>query len=577
MPWGSGILRRLSLCLITALLFLQVASAWVRPSNTASGLQIVYGAQGVERVTFNGQTLADAGRWPKDQFHIWHMRLLDQAGRELKGKDYVWGENNLGRVWDPATKSWTYSFGWGEIKTTYVQHGDSLDVMVTTKNRAGSGVSFDGATVYPLTLHGSKTGLPPGRSRWSDGVQEPGILSADLGTGQVVMVAPAANKPLWIGLQAGRDGEVAAVVSGTVPDGLKAEGDASRLVNPGETGSLKISLRFAAASRASSSRLTSDAAVGFRTRWPERLKWNDRRLIGTVYLASAGQGDKAHRSGTSSDPRRYLAGADVDIRNATGLERFQAGVLGQADTVVTNLRRMNGQGAITWDIEGQEYPPDTSYVCAPDAIGKAAPEMESAVRIQGSKYLGMKLDDAYFKTIRDAGFRVGVCVRPQRFAIREDGSASQTTLSDAEAATELIRKMKYAHDRWGATLFYADSTVRADGSALGAEVLEAVAAALPDSLLIPEESTVREYRAMAPFQTFLFHGDLGTSAEVREIYPRAFSVNLVNDVDPLKLGAHAKELADSVRRGDILMIHADYWQANDFTVAEIYQQAKRGH
>jgi hypothetical protein len=232
---------------------------------------------------------------------------------------------------------------------------------------------------------------------------------------------------------------------------------------------------------------------------------------------------------------------------------------------------LNAQGAITWDIEGEQYPQDTSYVCEPDKIAQVAPEMESTVVDTASEYFGMKLDDAYFKIMRDAGFRVGVCVRPQHFTLNGDGTAKQVYLPAADIPTELIRKMKYAHDRWGATLFYVDSTVDANGAVLDAGIFNQVAAALPDSLLVPEESTPKYYAYTAPFKSFLFHGDLATDAMVYSYYPQAFSVNLINDVDAGTLAANLRQLTNAVRHGDVLMTHADYWQANNPTVVQIYQ------
>lgn len=248
-------------------------------------------------------------------------------------------------------------------------------------------------------------------------------------------------------------------------------------------------------------------------------------------------------------------------------------MLAQAASNVANLQQLGAQGAITWDIEGEQYPRTTSYVCAPDQISKIAPEMETVVSDMASPYAGMKLDDAYFKTMTDSGFRVGVCVRPQHFTAYPDGTASQVSLPDNQVASELIRKMKFAHDRWGATLFYVDSSVDANGGNLDPSLFQQVAAALPNSLIVPEESTPKYYAYTAPFQSFLFHTDLGTPIDVFNYYPNAFSVNLVNDVDPAKLLQHRQQLTDSVRRGDILMVHADYWQDNNSTVVQIYQDA----
>jgi hypothetical protein len=185
----------------------------------------------------------------------------------------------------------------------------------------------------------------------------------------------------------------------------------------------------------------------------------------------------------------------------------------------------------------------------------------------------MKLDDAYFKTIRDAGFRVGVCVRPQHFTLYSNGTANQVNLSPSQIAAELIRKMRFAHDRWGATLFYVDSSVDANGGTLDPSIFQQAAAAMPDSLLIPEESTPKYYAYTAPFQTFIFHRDLGTPSSVYSLYPNAFSANLVNDVSAATLNQYRSQLTDSIRRGDILMVHADYWQDNNGTVVQMYQDA----
>ena len=107
---------------------------------------------------------------------------------------------------------------------------------------------------------------------------------------------------------------------------------------------------------------------------------------------------------------------------------------------------------------------------------------------------------------------------------------------------------------------------------LDAALIEKVAAAFSDSLLIPEESTPRMYRATAPFLTFLFHGDTGLDGSVREVYPHAFAANLINDVGADKLAAHRDELVDSLRLGDVLMVHSGYWHANDAVVMNMYRE-----
>ncbi len=534
-------------------------------------VQVRFGERGLEELSYKGQVLEDVKRWPEDGFHVWHMKCFDGEGKAVQSGQYGWGENNEGRSWDSASRTWTYRFSWGTIKVAYVQRGDTLDVNVTEANAAKSGVVLDGASVYPLVLH--LPGVAAGVTRIGNGVEAPGVTLVDWGGGVVGIGVPDARKPLYSGFEAGRSGAYEVIVSGTRPDSLPPlAGAAGRPVRPGETDSFTVSVRFGE-SGTKAQQMAADALKNWAARWPQRLDWTDRRVIGTVFLASSAQGEKTRSAGFAANPRRYFTDAALDVKSAAGLARFQARVLEQARAVAANLKRLDAQGAITWDIEGEEYPQDTSYVCAPDAVARVSPEMETVVG--SGRYSGIKLDDAYFKTIHDAGFRVGVCVRPQRFVLGADGTARQESLPDGEVAAELIRKMRFAHDRWGATIFYLDSTVRADGTTLPASVIEEAAAAVPDSLVIPEESSPRMYRAAAPFMTFLFHGDVGMDESVRAYYPRAFGVNLVNDVNAATLAAHRRELVEAVRHGDVLMVLATFWQENNATVVEMYREARR--
>jgi len=122
-------------------------------------------------------------------------------------------------------------------------------------------------------------------------------------------------------------------------------------------------------------------------------------------------------------------------------------------------------------------------------------------------------------------------------------------------------------------LFYVDSNVEENGRILDAGIFQKVAAAFPDSLVIPEQTTRKYFAYTAPFASFVFHGDLGTPADVHSYYPNAFSVNMVNDVTPAKLAKAAPQLMKSVKQGDILMVLADHWEPNNAAVMKIYETA----
>ena len=561
---------------LTALL--AITSNAQTPFN--SGLQISYGSEGIQQLSYNGAVLADTLSHPADGFHIWHMKVTDSDGNVVTGSQYDWGEANNGRSWNAENRTWTYSFAWGFIAVELVQAGDTLNMNVTTHNNSDSGIVFDGAVIYPMVLRFPQLPLGfsnPGWEHLAFNTNGPSVTMADFGAGEVASVVTDATKALYSGFEpAGTENAYTPIISGTGLDGMATFFPRNdRPVPPGATDSYTVSLRFAPSGVAAQS-VAADAYANWASAWPAQLNWGDRRIIGTVFLASAADGVANQAAGYPNNPRRYFNNGnpdEFDVRSAEGTAKFQQRILQQAQDNVTNLTRLNAQGAITWDIEGQEYPHAISYVCSPDQLSQVAPEMETTVSDPASAYAGMRLVDAYFRIMRDAGFRVGVCIRPQQFTLYSDGTADQSGLPRDQVASQLIRKIKYAHDRWAATIFYIDSSVDATGGALDPGIFQQVAAAVPDSLVIPEEASPKDYAYTAPFQTFLFHTDLGTPPDVYAFYPHAFSVNLVNDVDSGKLAQYRPQLTDAVRRGDILMLHADYWQENNATVVQIYDEA----
>ncbi len=545
-----------------------------------AGLQVSYGSNGIQSLSYNGVTLENLNLYPADAFHIWHMQSTDLSGNVIATGQYGWGENNNGRTWDASNHSFTYNYSWGKITTQFVQSGNDLNMVVSTTNNAGSGIIFDGASIYPMNLHFPT--LPAGftnttDNQFSDNTSAPGVTVANYGLGQVTAVAPSATEPLYSGFQpTGVGYTYTPLVSGTSPDSLASYlPHNNRPVKPGQTDSFTVSLRFTAAGTATSA-IASDAYASWSETYPSELKWSDRRAIGTVYLASSpagGDGNTNSPGGYPTNPRRWWNDSSVNITTAAGLEAFQARMLAQAELNVSDVKNMNAQGTITWDIEGEQYPQTTSYVCSPDQIATIAPEMESVITVPGSPYKGMKLDDAYFKIMTSAGIRVGVCVRPQQFTLNSNGTASQNYLADSAVAEQLIKKMQYAYNRWGTTLFYIDSSVDVNGGTLVASIFKQAAAAMPQSLLIPEESTPLHYAYTAPFASFIYLAAKGTPASVHDYYPNAFSANLVNDVAAGTLDAAIPQLTSQVHTGDILMGHADWWQPNDPIIMSIYAAA----
>ena len=538
-------------------------------------LQVGYGSKGVQTLSYNGITLENVGAYSSDAFHIWHMQATDPSGNVISSGQYGWGENNNGESWNSQTNTETYTFSWGSIETQFVQSGNELNMMVTETNNANSGIIFEGAQIFPFALHFPQDPAGfSGYSQYAITTTDPGVSVADFGTGVVTSVIPNETLPMYGGWSNVGAATYSPLMTTTAPSGLATfYPQVNAPVQPGSSLSYTVSLRFTPEGTPANA---SDAYSSFAETYPSQMTWTDKRILGTAYLASspAGGGDITQPGGFPTNPRRYFNDSTVDINTPAGLQSFQDRILAQAASNVTSAQNMNAQGVVTWDIEGEEYPQTTTYVCSPDQIGAVAPEMESTITDPKSPFVGQKLDDAYFKTMSNAGLRIGLCLRPQAFTLAGNGTASQVTLTgDAAIVANLENKARYANGRWGATVFYVDSVVDVNGGTLDPAIFQQLITAFPDFLFIPEESTTRYYAYTAPFYSFINHTSLGTAHAVYNTYPKAFGANLVNDASPGLLAQYTPQLTQSVVDGDILMGHADYWQANDPVLVAIYAAA----
>lgn len=550
------------------------ACALVSTASAQSGLQVTYGSKGISQLSYNGVVLENTGIYSADQFHIWHMKSTDLQGNVLSNGGYGWGESNTGTTWDANSNTETYQFSWGTIATRFIQTGNRLDMIVTERNNAGSGVIFDGAEIYPFALHFPQ--MPQnffGYTQYAITTTGPGVSVADFGSGVVTSVIPDESMALYGGWKSAGGTTFTPLMAGTAPDGLASFLPKNDLpLQPGTSLTYTVSLRFTPEGTAAD---TSDAYASYAATYPSQMTWTDKRIIGTAYLASSPSNSNINQpGGFPTNPRRYFNDASVNTTSAAGMRIFQARMLAQAVQNVSTARALNSQGVITWDIEGEQYPQNTSYVCSPEQIATVAPEMEQTVQDATSPYYNLPLSTAYFKTMTDASLKVGVCLRPQVFSIASDGTAQQSFLTgNAAIVANLEKKARFANARWGVTIFYIDSTVDTTGGTLDPAIFQQLITDLPNYLFIPEESTPRYFAYSAPFYTFLFHTDLGTPAEILKVYPRAFGANLVNDVSAATLATYTPQLTAQVKQGDILMGHADYWQANDPTLVAIYAAA----
>ncbi len=264
---------------------------------------------------------------------------------------------------------------------------------------------------------------------------------------------------------------------------------------------------------------------------PVRFRWEDRRPVGVLFLAS-----NYHSSATN--PRGWFNEPGLDFTSAGGAERFRTALREYTDRSLAILKRTGAQGVIVWDLEGEQFPHKTSFIGDPRTLDRLAPEMAAAA-------------DEFFASLRAAGLRVGVTIRPQTLMIDEFGLPHQTFSLNLEKV--LLEKIDYARKRWGATLFYVDSN---SGLWRPDELwqLRRVAAARPDVLLIPEHHGVPYAAFSAPYVSLRKETSATTGKWSRKFFPNSFQALDISDC-----AADWAEITAAKSAGDLLLFRAWVW------------------
>ncbi len=484
-----------------------------------------FNVSGISSIQYMGTEFLNNG-----EFRVNAVQMMTPKGESVQA------DLNAPRNFDLAHKTWNIKYTWGSISVAYQVNGDSLGLNVTTQNN--SHYKIVSLSYEPITLRTS------GKPMEFDGVTPmlgtnigaPTALSLTSGRTEIVMTNEDVARPLLAGFPWALDKPANTVF----PLRLNIARDPiypnslpfiDRAIPAGGSDTYNIALKFVPAGTSMSS-----AAGGvykkFAAIYPYQLNWTDHRPIGLLFIA---------RSSTNwpSNPRGWLLDSKIDVKTRPGVAEFQKRLLAWADSSVAVLKNMNAQGMVTWDVEGEQFPQPVTYIGDPRAMATLAPEMEGVA-------------DAYFKKFRDAGLKVGVCVRPQKLVIAQDrNSAQQQDASDP--AQLLIDKIKYAKNRWGATLFYLDSN-GTPSSPLDVQVVRRVAAAVPGILLIPEHKNLAYYSTSAPYNELRL-GITSTPRQVREVYPKAFEFIYVAD-GPIERQYSA--LRTAVLAGDSLMFRGWY-------------------
>jgi len=227
-----------------------------------------------------------------------------------------------------------------------------------------------------------------------------------------------------------------------------------------------------------------------------------------------------------------------------------------------------------------------------------------------------------FKKFTDAGYQVGMTLRPSTFQtgtvppatctsssdstlrdvfIKTDAAypnrgyectaentwtqpgnrqPNHQTVSDDDAVVlvNLREKVSYARNRWGARMFYVDSTVYHGGNSLNHNIFRKLQQEFPDCVFFPENASTNYWGASAVYmdaQPGASVSGTNTPSSVKSIWPGAFSMITPMGVDLADPTIH-NNLVKAVRDGNMLFFDAWFGNPKNDQVLQIYREAAAG-
>lgn len=555
---------------LSCVALLACASAFGQSAPAAVGVETAFSADGLATVKLDGKVVSQ-GKVPQAvtvRFRDPNLKV-PMVGLNGKNDGTTLGDTKtIEYTFYAAAKTLSQKYPWGQVTWVFAPAADRLDCAITVHNTStdilsefvSRIMSFDlddnskPAPVSEATYFGNTIG-----ARSADSFSGPVVLPILSGTRAVVACASDANgyislrwdspdrpaRPKETGKhgdpEAQRLADQAAAREGLggAEEGRKwtlsvrVGGDnllydhiyTSRPIAPGGTDTYLVSIRFGQADAPLAP--AADALAAYAQRHPMLLKWDDRRPILRTFIG---------------DWFPFHAPLDANMPKPTGIETtadFKKRILQSADWLIESLKAGDAQGMIIWNVEGST---DFSikYVGDPRMVEFMSPEMDQVA-------------DEYFKKIRDAGFRTGVCLRPSTIKAfqREDKTFGyrHTYPRDKDVVEVLHSKIEYAQKRWGCTLFYIDtnSTYRnpvsdeekADwpkdpngryilyAALMSAEEWMTLCRMHPDVMLIPEHTPILCYTASVPYDQMNMGqaAPAGVTPEiVRATWPTAFKM-----------------------------------------------------
>lgn len=519
-------------------------------------LKIAVGPSGLSSVKYNGQEVVSDGTF----------RVAGVFFRKWDGSTFPGDTTRPKITLDRSTRRVKFTYPWGSVASSYTVEGNKLTLVVDIVNATVS----DTIAALHLQLMDLKLAATPkdlgDKPKMGHNMGSLTMIGVDDGVKNILLCNDGIGRPLAFGVAPATD------AGKTVFPVLAFTGRHSLLPNvwpfidrpvyPGGVDRYILSFRFGPAG-APVETLSADLEKKFAQEYPFRLTWKDHRPIAALFLANSNMK-------WLTNPRGWFNDKSLDITTPKGLSEFHDRLMQLADDNIRIMKDMDAQGMIVWDPEGGEYPHPTTYLGDPRSLPK---EMDT-------------IADEYFKKFRDAGFRTGICIRPQRPVRPAYGdTVFQLTLQDpGDRKTNVNGKIAEAQKRWGCTIFYLDSNSYwyddpfiqgikqgYSGKVLDDNLLRQLMELHPDILLIPEAEGLQTYAYAAPYIQLNYDKLASTPASVNRVYPQAFSVQMAIEGP---MDERHDELVAAVKRGDILLFRAfnDPYNAK---VKSIYEDAKK--
>jgi HEAT repeat protein len=519
-------------------------------------LQVLFDEKGLASITHNGAILLAS----EDQkLRLFNMNLLMADGTAKQ----LFEPKPQKVLYDAPTQTTTLEFPWGTVAVGYRVADPRLQVQMVIHNTGPD-------TIAPLQLWPLRLRLPR-TERNIDAIARPlgtllehdkGVVAfltetpgIDIGL-RNVFSNPAGAIPIQVGSQSAR------VAKHPVVDNAAWFNTPGTPIAPGATVTWRFSLVFGDPG-STLERLLPGAAAAHAQASPMTLNWPDRRPIGTIFYAHPAQGWKTNPRGFN-----FGRGSRHDVFTEEGLKLFGEELMAYADQCMKQMKELDAQGMIVWDLEGEEKPHMISYVGDPRLLPEAAPEMD-------------RFADAFFAKFRAAGFKTGITIRPTECYDRQPGKRDWTHRDVKDPVALMADKIAYAKRRWGCTIFYLDSnvfgthfdTVLPPSSGvpwtMPVAMIKALHERFPDCLIIPEWSSGEYYRYSAPYSSPNLR-QMGTDAGTRALYSKAFRVVGVN---PGLIETSWDGYLANVQGGDVLLFPPWYAAPENLLVKLLYREA----